>query len=61
MKAFWCLVVEIQTFEKHAYKTLTQYDGNGNTDERGDYNSSSCTSYRRANETNANIHVFEKS
>ena len=34
------------------WKTLTQCDGNGNTnanvDDRGDYNSSPCTSYRRA-------------
>ena len=41
------------------WKTLTQCDGNGNanantnanTDDRGDYNSSPCTSYRRANKT----------
>ena len=38
------------------WKTLTQCDGNGNAnananvDDRGDYNSSPCTSYRRANE-----------
>ena len=37
------------------WKTLTQCDGNGNAnananvDDRGDYNSSPCTSYRRAN------------
>ena len=33
------------------WKTLTQCDGNGNanTDDRGDYNSSPCTLYRRAN------------
>ena len=36
------------------WKTLTQCDGNGNAnananvDDRGDYNSSPCTSYRRA-------------
>ena len=34
------------------WKTLTQCDGNGNAnanaDNRGDYNSSPCTSYRRA-------------
>ena len=34
------------------WKTLTQCDGNGNgnanVDDRGDYNSSPCTSYRRA-------------
>ena len=37
------------------WKTLTQCDGNGNAnanvDDRGDYNSSPCTSYRRANNT----------
>ena len=41
------------------WKTLTQCDGNGNgnanananVDDRGDYNSSPCTSYRRANKT----------
>ena len=35
------------------WKTLTQCDGNGNANananDRGDYNSSPCTSYRRAN------------
>ena len=32
------------------WKTLTQCDGNGNAnvDDRGDYNSSPCTSYRQA-------------
>ena len=39
------------------WKTLTQCDGNGNAnenanaDDRGDYNSSPCTSYRRAKKT----------
>ena len=35
------MVDEILVFEKLAYKTLTQSD----TDDRGDYNSSPCTSY----------------
>ena len=30
------------------WKTLTQCDGNENANDRGDYNSSPCTSYRRA-------------
>ena len=34
--------------EKLAYKTLSQCDGNADTDDLGDYNSSPCTSYRRA-------------
>ena len=36
------------------WKTLTQCDGNGNANanDRGDYNSSPCTSYRRANKKN---------
>ena len=36
------------------WKTLTQCDGNGNAnvDDRGDYNSSPCTSYRRAKNFN---------
>ena len=40
------------------WKTLTQCDGNGNANanananDRGDYNSSPCTSYRRANNNN---------
>ena len=33
------------------WKTLTQCDGNGNANDRGDYNSSPCTSYRRAKNT----------
>ena len=43
-----------RTFEKLAYKTLSQCDGNADADvdaeadDRGDYNSSPCTSYRRA-------------
>ena len=42
------------------WKTLTQCDGNGNAnananvDDRGDYNSSPCTSYRRAK----NVRIF---
>ena len=37
------------------WKTLTQCDGNGNAnaDDRGDYNSSPCTSYRRAKNDHA--------
>ena len=37
-------------FEKLAYKTLLQCDGNTDTDpdDRGDCNSSPCTSYRQA-------------
>ena len=45
------------------WKTLTQCDGNGNgnanananVDDRGDYNSSPCTSYRRAKKRDLNI------
>ena len=46
------------------WKTLTQCDGNGNTnananvDDRGDYNSSPCTSYRRAKNLSKNINTF---
>ena len=38
------MAVEIQTFEKLAYITLWQCDGNADADNRGDYNSSPCTS-----------------
>ena len=54
MNACWSVAVEIWTFEKLAYKTLSQCDGNADADtdaeadDRGDYNSSPCTSYRRA-------------
>ena len=53
MNAFCSEVAEIRTFEKLAYKTLSQCDGNADMelDDRGDYSSSPCTSYRRANET----------
>ena len=48
------------------WKTLTQCEGNGNAnanananaDGRGDYNSSPCTSYRRANNTNKSIYCI---
>ena len=50
------------------WKTLTQCDGNGNAnananananvDDRGDYNSSPCTSYRRANNKIIIIHLI---
>ena len=51
----WCLCEEWLLRYKHL-KNLTQCDGNGNAnanananvDDRGDYNSSPCTSYRRA-------------
>ena len=46
MNAFWWVVVEIWTFEKPEHKTLTQCDVAA--DDRGDYNSSHCTSYRWA-------------
>ena len=49
------------------WKTLTQCDGNGNAnananvDDRGDYNSSPCTSYRRAkNKESAIVTQFHK-
>ena len=50
------MAIEIGTFEKLAYKTLSQCDGNADADadadtdadDRGDCNSSPCTSYRRA-------------
>ena len=48
MNAFWLVVAEILSYEKLAYRTLTQCDENGNADDRSDYNSSPCTSYRRA-------------
>ena len=50
MNAFWWVAVEIWTFEKLAYKTLSQCDRNvdAEADGRGDYNSSLCTLYRRA-------------
>ena len=49
MNAFWWVAVEIWTFEKLAYKTLSQCDRNADTDDRGDCNSSPCTLYRPAN------------
>ena len=52
------MVVEISTFEKLEHKTLMQCDANADAeavadtdadaDDRGDFNSSPCTSYRRA-------------
>ena len=56
--------VRSDCWDKSIWKTLTQCDGNGNgnananenanADDRGDYNSSPCTSYRRAkNSTSA--------
>ena len=42
----WPARVPIWTFEKLAYKTLSQCDGKA--DDRGDCNSSPCTSYRWA-------------
>ena len=52
MNAFWWVAVEIWTFGKLEYKTLSQCDGNAETDtdadNRGDCNSSPCTLYRRA-------------
>ena len=51
------------------WKTLTQCDGNGNAnanananvDDRGDYNSSPCTSYRRAKKSIPRITVWHHS
>ena len=44
--------VRSECWDISIWKTLTQCDGNGNgnanLDDRGDYNSSPCTSYRRA-------------
>ena len=44
------------------WKTLTQCDGNGNAnanvDDRGDYNSSPCTSYRRAKKSVKDLNLF---
>ena len=50
MNAFWRVAVEIWTFGKLEYKTLSQCDGNADADADnwGDCNSSPCTSYRRA-------------
>ena len=48
LNAFWWVAVEIWTFEKLAYKTVSQCDGNADAHDRGDCNSSPCTSYRRA-------------
>ena len=56
MNAFWRVAVEVWTFEKLAYKTLSQCDGNADADadDRGDCNSSPCTLYRRAKNTHLN-------
>ena len=52
MNAFWWVAVEIWIFEKLAYKTLSQCDGNAGADmdmdDQGDCNSSPCTSNRWA-------------
>ena len=48
MNAFWWVVVEVWTFEKPEHKTLMQRDADA--EDRGNYNSSPCTSYRWANE-----------
>ena len=46
------------------WKNLTQCDGNGNAnanvDDRGDYNSSPCTSYRRAKNLTQFVRASEK-
>ena len=39
-------------FHKLEHRTLTQCDTNTDADDRGDYNSSPCTSYRRAEKYN---------
>ena len=61
MNAFWWVAVEIWTFEKLAYKTLSQCDRNVDVDDRGDYNSSPCTSYRPAKKGQrmTNSKIFE--
>ena len=48
MNAFWWVAVEIWTFGKLWNKTWSLCDGNADADNRGDCNSSPCTSYRRA-------------
>ena len=48
INAFWWVAVEIWTFGKLLNKTWSQCDGNADADNRGDCNSSPCTSYRWA-------------
>ena len=54
MRGYW----DMSFWKKLAYKTSPQCDADANTnanaDYRGDYNSSRCTSYRRA--TSKNMH-----
>ena len=45
-------------FWKLEYKTLSQCDGNADADDRGDCNSSPCTSYRRAKNTYLRVMVL---
>ena len=42
INAFWWVAVEMWTFEKLAYKTLSQCEGNADANNLGDYNSSPC-------------------
>ena len=53
MNAFWWVAVEMWTFVKIAYRTVTVWQECGRAhwheaDDRGDYTSSPCTLYKRA-------------